>query len=71
MPEDRQSFLEWLRGRRVYCSCGEVLGIFRRRRFYSLVGVELADSAEARLRCPACGAEHRLRDLVKEWERRR
>lgn len=71
MLEDRQAFLEWLRGRRVYCSCGEVLGIFRRRRFYPLVETWHANSGEVLARCPACGAAHRLRDLVKGWERRR
>lgn len=71
MLGERQPLLECLRGRRVSCSCGEVLGIFRRRRFYPLVDPLFADGGEVVLRCPACGSAQRLRDLVREWERRR
>lgn len=71
MQDDKEAVLQWLRGRRVRCTCGEVLAVFRRRRFYPLVEVVCSESGEAVVRCPGCGREHHLRDLVRTWERRR
>jgi hypothetical protein len=69
MTETGQGHVDRVRGRPVRCGCGAALGVFRRRRFYPLVVVEDDKAQEGLLRCPSCGAEHRLRLLVQQWER--
>jgi len=71
MADTGEVSVDRLRGRLVRCDCGTALGFFRRRRFYSLVELKDEGRPEALLRCPQCGAEHRLPLLVKQWERRR
>ena len=62
--------LEQLRGRRVTCSCGNVLAVWRRRRFYPLVPPR-DTGTYLFLVCPGCGRTYPLAELLAHSDPRR
>jgi len=62
--------LERLRGRRVSCVCGQLLAVWRRRRFYPLVPPR-DTGTRLFLLCPRCGRTYPLAELLAHSDSRR